>query len=502
MYKYNLKGVKLLNAFLKGLSTFSARTVYIIYGFFASVLIINYFSDTQKHNYVLLVVSFLFLCLIGTFILRKGSMYLEKLNETKCFLVLLIVCLAVKLTWIFLYKIEPLVDYATFYYTAESLSKNFVISSRYVALFPHIFGYASFLSIFFKIFGVSYMIPPIVNVVLSTISMGLIYFICRKIGGVKTAITASILWILLPSQTIYNMFAISEPLYCTILLLIWVIMIIVYEKLPNMGVKKLLLYSVLLAALLTLMNMVRPIAAVPIIALAIWLFIIDTGHMGNKKIFLNKVTYIGVIILGYFVFSSAANHYITLRLGEEIASTPGYNFYVGFNTESSGTWNAADSELLLHYNDRPGWTANEVQKQMLEEAKKRIQSGSIDFPKLFFDKFIIFLGEDSQAVGYAQSVIDHNVRYAVMSNIFYYFLIATSLIGVLKAFKNRNKSSVFIICLYTIGLTLAQMLVEVAPRYHYSATMPMVILAAYGISQIYNKKNDIDPINRMNYKIR
>ncbi|WP_205417743.1 hypothetical protein, partial [Escherichia coli] len=93
-----------------------------------------------------------------------------------------------------------------------------------------------------------------------------------------------------------------------------------------------------------------------------------------------------------------------LRLGEEIASTPGYNFYVGFNTESSGTWNAADSELLLHYNDRPGWTANEVQKQMLEEAKKRIQSGSIDFPKLFFDKFIIFLGEDSQAVGYAQSV--------------------------------------------------------------------------------------------------
>lgn len=482
----------MLNTFFKGLSTFSARAIYIIYGFFAALLIINYFSDTQKYNYVFLLVSFLFLCLIGTFILRKGSLYLEKLNETKCFLVLLIICLAVKLTWIFMYKIEPLVDYATFYYTAESLSKDFVISSRYVALFPHIFGYASFLSIIFKIFGVSYMIPPIVNVVLSTISMGLIYFICRRISGVRTAITASVLWILLPSQTIYNMFAMSEPLYCTILLLIWAIMIIVYEKLPSISIKKLLFYSVLLALLLALMNMVRPIAAVPIIALAIWLFIIDTRHLGNKKLLVSKATYLGVILLGYFVFSSAANHYITLRLGEEIASTPGYNFYVGFNTESSGTWNAADSELLIYYNDKPGWTANEVQKQMLEEAKKRIQSGNIDFSKLFFDKFIVFLGEDSQAAGYAQPVLDHPVRYAVISNVFYYFLIATSLLGVVKAFKNRNKSSVFIICLYTIGLTLAQMLVEVAPRYHYSATMPMVVLAAIGITHIFNKKKSVD----------
>ena len=485
----------MLNTFFKGLSTFSTRAVYTIYGFFAALLIVHYFSDTQKYNYVLVLVSFLLLCVGGTFILRKGSLYLEKLNETKTFFVLLIVCLAVKLTWVLIYRIQPLVDYATFYYTAESLSNSFVISKRYVALFPHIFGYAWFLSFFFKIFGASYMIPPIINVVLSTISMGLIYFIGRKIGGVKTAITASILWILLPSQTIYNMFVISEPLYCTILLLMWAIMIIVYEKLPNMSMKKLLFHSVLLAMMLALMNMVRPIAAVPIIALAIWFFIIDTRHIGNKKMLLNKAIYMGVVIAGYVIFSSAANHYITLRLGEEIASTPGYNIHVGFNTESSGTWNAADSELLMHYSDKPGWSANDAQKQMLEEAKQRIQSGNIDFLQLFFDKFFILLEDDSQAVTYAQSVLDHTVRYAVISNVFYYFLIATSLLGIATAFKNRNKSAVFIICLYAIGLTLAQLLVEVASRYHYSVTLPLVILAAFGINHMYNKKNPVDGMN-------
>ncbi|MFE5132027.1 glycosyltransferase family 39 protein, partial [Bacillus mobilis] len=385
--------------------------------------------------------------------LRKGSLYLEKFNEKKCFFVLAIICLAVKLMWVLTYKIEPLVDYATFYYTAEALSKEFVIDNNYIALFPHIFGYASFLSVFLKIFGASYMVAPIVNVVLTTISMGLIYVIARKIGGVRTAITASILWIVLPSQTIYNMFALSEPLYCTILLLIWTVMISVHEKLHNMGIKKLFVYSILLAALLVLMNMVRPIAAVPIIALVIWVFIINTKHIGNKKILLNKIVYVGGIVVGYVIFSLASNQYITLRLGEEIASAPGYNIYVGFNQEESGKWNMPDAELLFEYNNKPGWTAEDAQQKMLEEAKSRILNDNIDFMKLFSDKFFVFLSEDSAAVSYAEPVLDNVVRYTVASNIFYYFLIVTSILGVLIMIKNKTKSILFMICLYTIGLT-------------------------------------------------
>lgn len=481
-----------MNLFLKRMSTFSTRAVYIIYGFFASVLFINYFSDTQKYNYVILLTGVLLLSIVGSFILRKGSLYLEKLNEKKCFFVLVIVCLAVKLTWVLSYQIQPLVDYATFYYTAEELSESFVINKRYIALFPHIFGYASVLSIFLKIFGSSYMIPPILNVILTTISMGLIYAISRKIGGVKTAITASVLWIALPSQTMYNMFALSEPLYCTVLLLIWMIMIIVHEKIANINIKRLLVYSILIAALLAFMNMVRPIAAVPIIALVIWFFIIDIKQIGNKKIWLNKITYVGVIVVGYLIFSSAINQYITLRLGEEIASTPGYNIYVGFNEESSGKWNKPDAELLFYYSDKPGWTADDAQQKMLEEAKERVQSGNIDFVKLFSDKFFSFLGDDSSAVDYAGPVLDNIVRYTVASNMFYYFLIATSILGVLVAIKNKNKSSLFIICLFAIGLTMAQLLVEVASRYHYSATISMVILAAFGINHAFNKKENID----------
>lgn len=127
---------------------------------------------------------------------------------------------------------------------------------------------------------------------------------------------------------------------------------------------------------------------------------------------------------------------------------------------------------------------------MLEEAKDRLQSGNINFPELFFNKFLVFLEDDGAAAGYAGSVLlDHTERYITLSNIFYHFLIAASLLGVLVAFKNKNKSSIFFICLFPIGLTMAHMLVEVAARYHYSLTISMVILAALGISHISNKTN-------------
>lgn len=61
------------------------------------------------------------------------------------------------------------------------------------------------------------------------------------------------------------------------------------------------------------------------------MFIIDTKHIGNKKMLINKITYVGVIVITYLMLSSAINHYITLRLGEDIASVPGYNIHVGFN---------------------------------------------------------------------------------------------------------------------------------------------------------------------------
>lgn len=278
------------------------------------------------------------------------------------------------------------------------------------------------------------------------------------------------------------MFALSEPLYTTVLLSIVALMIVIREKLSERLIT--FGYSVVLALLLVFMNMSRPIAAIPIIALAIWFFIIDIKHIGNKKILVNKIIILVTVIIAYSFLTTLSNHYISYRLGEEIATVPGYNIHVGFNMDSYGQWNQHDSDLLYYYNDMEELSANDVQRKMLEEAKNRIFHEDINFFKLFYAKFLFFLGNDDAAVGYASLVLDHPFRLQLLSNVYYYSLLLASLLGTFIVYKKKERSIVIILCLYAIGLTMGQMLVEVAPRYHYSLTISFVILASIGIIRL------------------
>ncbi|WP_423191752.1 glycosyltransferase family 39 protein [Caldifermentibacillus hisashii] len=447
-----------------------------------SVLILYFFVDFRKGYYPVYTIGFLFFFFITVLMLYSISSILQKVRKKYILFGLILLCFIIKFCWIWFVRIEPLVDYATFFYTAVDLSQNEIIQNRYVALFPHIFGYSSFLSIFMKIFGASYMLPPIMNVILSTISVVLIYFICKKLANQRIAIVASLLWIFFPSQTIYNMFALSEPLYTTVLLSIIALMIVIHEKLSER--LKTFGYSLVLAVLLAYMNMSRPIAAIPIIALAIWLFIIDLKHVGNKKILVNKVINLVTVMIVYSFLTTLSNQYISYRLGEEIATVPGYNIHVGFNMDSYGQWNQHDSDLLYKYNDMEGLSANDVQRKMFEEAKERIFHEDINFFKLFCVKFLIFLGKDDAAVGYASSVIDHPFRLQLLSDVYYYSLLLASLFGTFIVYKKRERSAVIILCLYAIGLTMGQMLVEVSSRYHYSLTISFVVLASIGIIRL------------------
>ena len=52
-----------------------------------------------------------------------------------------------------------------------------------------------------------------------------------------------------------------------------------------------------------------------------------------------------------------------------------------------------------------------------------------------------------------------------------------SLAGAAVLFRTGERSTALLLPLYALGLTLAQLLVEVAPRYHYSL-IPMFLLTA------------------------
>jgi 4-amino-4-deoxy-L-arabinose transferase-like glycosyltransferase len=464
-------------------SNFFARCIFFVYFLLMALLIVYSFLSPKMEHHLDVLTGFLICCPVGYIVLRKSGVLFERFGPKTCFIVLLGLCLAIKLGWVLVFRIIPDVDYETFFDTAAALSRSFEIHNRYVALFPHIMGYSLFLSVFFEFFGVHYFIPPLLNVLLSTVSLAALYHICLRLGGGKAAVIAAVLWIIFPSQIIYNMLALSEPLYCTILLLIWLVIVKTYDRFPELNVKIVILVSILLALLLVLFNMTRPIAVIMLTALIIYLVLIDRSPVRIGKSVLKKTAYILTTVLFFCAFSFLGSRYIGVRLGEQQANVPGYNIYVGFNAESEGAWNPGDSALLTYYNELDGWSADKTQKQMLHEAIFRIKNGNIDFPHLMYNKYLRFLGDDASAVYNARTSLVYTELLSTGSNIFYFSVIAFSLLGAAKAMYVKNKSPLIIICLYAIGLILAQMLVEVAPRYHYSVTLPMLILAAYGISK-------------------
>lgn len=411
-------------------------------------------------------------CLLPRFKLKKTRAL------TIC-IILSVLCFMVKFSWVYLVRIVPLADYETYFNYAKVLSENFLAPDRYVALFPHIFGYSWFLSLFMKIFGTGELLVPLINVILSVISGVLIFRISYKLIDIRAAVFSYLLWIFCPSQTIYNSLVLSDLFYTTMILSF--ILIITELNLSSL-IKKTALTGIFAGFILRLVNITRPIAAILVIAVFIWLFALKTREWISSDFRKKWNPFLIMLVLCYFATGPIWDNYITKRLLEEPASVPGYNIMVGFNMNSLGTWNLEDSTLLTNYSNEVNATAVWAQEQIMIDAKKHITSGNIDFPRLFKYKLMTFIGSDSSAVYYHRDVLtDTKKPLEDLCNTFYYMVIILSLFSLPALGKYSRKTTMSVVLLYIIGLTLAQMLVEVAGRYHYSIIPMLILVCQYGL---------------------
>lgn len=478
---------------LSQISLFVQMLIIILFFIVGGIIIITtlFFPETYtKSSYYSLMIVFIGLIGIFSVVLIKKNYYnvfqlLGKIKSRYIVLFLTIICLALRLIWVLKFQIAPDADYATFYEAAKQFSYNFDISYlddyllRYIALFPHIYGYSSFLGIIFKIFGVSVKVASITNVILSTICLWQIYFICKKISGEAFAILAAAIWTFYPSQIIYNMFVLSEPYYTTLLLLSIVIAILILDKIAVISLWKSGLLGMALGIVLTIMNSARPVALIMLVALIVVFFVI---YPLSLKCWKKKCIVFGCLMICFLIGGKVNSYILSERIGESPATIPGFNILVGFNETTNGRWSQEDSNILSYYNEQNGKSAQEVQKDIFNEAIIRIKNNSQNWISFFYAKTCVLWQGDEGAVLYGDSVITHPEAFKALSNGVYNLTWIFSLVGVCFLFKKRK--ILFVFPLYIIGLTLAHMMAEVAMRYHYSGIVSLTILSAYGITKL------------------
>lgn len=472
----------------KSITVFSKLVIIISFEFICMTIMA--FGIQDKTKYAAFGVGFAILLAGLTFLLPRN---ISKTKEIIVFLSLTGLCLLVKVMAANIFHPTPVADYKTFYETAVSLAENYhyTVNPLYIALFPHVFGYSEFLSLFFKLFGTTTTVAVVLNVGLSVLSMMCLYKIGKSLGGFSMAVVCSGLWIVFPSQSLWNSFILSEPLYTTELLVFWCL-ILKMEEVQEQK-KKSILCAVIAGAVLVLFQMSRTVGVIVIVALFITVFMVRISEINKKKALLLLLT---VAVFG--VGNQLATHHVESRIGTATGGFSWYHVCVGLEESTGGKWNEQDwNQVLGNVNrfQQEGYEkpALEAQKEEKRQAEQKLKNLSNPI-QLLKTKLKTLLGNDSSGIiihlKYSEVSLkgktSEKIEFA--TNSFYYMLVTLSMLGAILFFKDPKGNIAFTL-LYIIGLTMGHMLIEVQERYHYSIITFFLITASYTVSQLSSKKN-------------
>lgn len=467
----------------KTITIFSKLIILISFEFVCMTIMA--FGIQDKTKYVIYGAGFAVLLLGLTFFVPDT---VSKAKERIVFISLLSFCFSVKLVAANIFHPIPVADYKTFYETAQSLSESYqyTVNPLYIALFPHVFGYSEVLSLFLKVFGTSTTVAVGLNVLLSVISMACLYRIGKALGGFRMAVCCSVLWSVFPSQSFWNSFVLSEPLYTTELLLFWCLILEMEEHQNNK--KKAAFLAVAAGIVLVLFQMSRTVGVIVIVALLITWFMVEISLVNKRKTLLVLVT-----IVVFLVGNRLADYHVQSRIGTATGGFSWYHVCVGMEETTGGKWNEQDWNRVLgnvNYFQQSGSEKPAVEAQRLEkeQAEQKIKKLSKPF-QLLRTKMKTLLGNDSSGIiihlKYSEVSLKAKTceKIEFLTNSFYYMLVLLSILGGISFYREK-KGSIAFIFLYAIGLTMGHMLIEVQERYHYSILVAFLVGAAYAVSAV------------------
>jgi len=438
-------------------------------------------GGVSAHSYLIALLLGAALAYGLSWLLSRYEMPLPRLPE----LWLAVFCFALNIVWVLLVQLKPFSDYDEYWQVARALAAGKEIPDAwYVAMYPHILGTATILSGLIRLFGESVFAVTVVNVVLTSVSCTLIWLIGRELFSEQQAFLAALLWAFTPCKMMLGSLVFSEPWYTLLILLFFWLFLRLAPQLRAEGPVPWAALGALalLGLLLALINIIRPIAAILIIALVLWLLFLRGAEAKRLRVWGLWLLALAVLLGLYKGSLMLWDQHVERVLGQEPASVPWYNIYVGLNQETEGRYTDADMDLLTGYL-KQGMSADEAQQHMIPHVKERLSG--LDVPKLLAAKLFAFLGNDELG-GYTYR-FTHPPLFVklcmVICNVFYYAILLAGLAGLVRMFFRRRLGPGLLLPLFFLGLTLAHMLVEVANRYHYSLIPILIIFAALGLTK-------------------
>ena len=472
----------LVNILSKILTVILVTLLTIIYFFFLK----NDFIISCLFSVLSIIIVFI------VYKLNKKSSIINKILENKMIIIsFILVAILLRFSLLMFDYNEVYSDEATFYYNAVSLASNLEINSKYIAVFPYLFGYINILSMFMKVFGTTIYHAITFNIIIDLIGAVFAYLFGKKIfNDKKKGILFLLIWLFNPFNIIWCMKILPINIVNTMI----IISAYVFEcLLSSFNNKRYLIISIVLGIIIGISNSFRPIMIIFLIAIFLYyLYLIIFSKYNLKKLLLSFI----MISLCYGVYNN-----LNYKLVEDATGyTPsksgsGWSVYVGSNINSNGEW-FLEPKLDEFFVKDEDFSPSEIHEYFMEEGIKNYKSYNLITVSKFMIKKLEVLTNDVYSYTYenfTSSVINQSKKYnTVLKSYLYCFWFLMFIINIFSIFnitdKDENSRLVFY-RLFFIGLVVSHLLVEVSPRYFMPMLVPLMILMGFQIEKLMKKEN-------------
>ncbi|OAA88333.1 glycosyltransferase family 39 protein [Clostridium coskatii] len=437
-------------------------------------------------NIIYLIISslilFLICSLIGYFIcklLKKD--YFDKV----ILLIILLLAFSLRLLYILLIDVKPFSDFEIIYNCGQKFAYgdySVFKGTSYIARFSHLTILTLYFGMIIKVFPDALLVIKLINIILSTINVYIIYLISIELyGNKKESIIISFIACVFPAFIFYNSVICSENLAMTFFLGSIYIFILVIKN------KKGSLWILVSGLLLSIGNLFRMVGIVIIIAYISYLII----YYQNRK----SIT-ISILLIVSFLIPLGTTNTILLRLNiTEYSLWHGREPAVwtsalkGTNIKAIGMWNNEDSQVAEKYN----FNYDKVESACKSIIKERLTSTPLyELIGFYIVKFIgqWSSGDFSGAYWSTGEISILNSRFTLSIVLFFYsqmlyiilmMCIYKRLFHVKQYLDNKLINLLYIIF---CGFGLLYLITEQQPRYGYIISWVFILLHPLPVRQI------------------
>lgn len=230
-------------------------------------------------------------------------------------------------------------DYNYLLTNSINYANGLSLDTKYISLFPYIFSFIFSLGTLFKIFGNSYAILLVFNIIVELIGILFFYLTLKQKFNNNSAVIATLFYL-------YNPFSVLWIIKCCPVIIVNTLIIILiyfYNKIDFTSNKKVIIFSILTGILLCISNSFRPIMIIFVIAVLLNYMYLVIKKENFKKIICSFLIIIFVFFIGNSLFFKMVNNKLDINIKN---AQSGFTLLVGSNIDSWGTWNISDATLF------------------------------------------------------------------------------------------------------------------------------------------------------------